>query len=541
MQTTQHPGAPVERQYENVKEKLMRLFTAGGEAVSAEREVDDRVSRVASDFLRMRDTSSDVRVKSLTEMFKDSKIPDYPGEIDAYIDYLADNVVAHSTRTSSPLFIGHMTSGLPYFVRPLGKLLTAMNQNTVKMETAKALTPFERQALAMIHRLIFNFSDEFYEHHIQRKESTLGLLVSGGTLANVTALWCIRNFHLGPRDKFAGIVAEGLPATLERYGYKGAVIIGSRLMHYSFEKAADLLGIGAHGLIKVPTDKDNRIELATLREAIEECRSQKRHIIAIVGVAGGTDTGAIDPLPEMADLAQEYQIPFHVDAAWGGAVLFSERYRYKLAGIDRADSVTIDGHKQMYLPMGIGLVMFRNPRIAKSIEKQARYIVRAGSADLGRRSLEGSRPATALYLHAALHIMGVKGYEFLIDEGIRKTQFMAEVIRMRPEFELMAEPQINILVYRYIPEQFRRLATTGRLSENDEKIVDQINERLQKAQRQAGRSFVSRTTIDTIVSGRRMPSVVLRAVIANPLTTEQDIIRVLNEQVNIASNCSDEQ
>ena len=514
----------------------MGMFAIQEGEEPAERLVDERVSGLAREFLRMSDVSSDIEIKSLFDKFRTSDIPSDPGDAGNYIDYLADNVVAHSIRVSSPRFIGHMTSGLPYFIRPLGKLLTAMNQNTVKMETAKALTPYERQALAMIHRLIFNFPDEFYNRNIQRKESTLGMLVSGGTLANITALWCMRNHHLGPRDGFAGVEAEGLPAALEEYGYKGAVVIGSSLMHYSFQKAVDLLGIGSRSLIKVSADRNNRLELPALRQAVEECRARKQHIIALVGIAGVTDSGAIDPLPEMADIASEYDIPFHVDAAWGGPVLFSERHRNKLAGIERADSVTIDGHKQMYLPMGIGIVMLRNPQIAKSIEKQARYIVRAASSDLGKRALEGSRPATALYLHAALHIIGSRGYEFLIDEGIRKTQFMADTLRMRPEFELIAEPQINILIYRYIPEAFRERAARGILNENEKGIINQFNERLQKAQRQAGRSFVSRTTLETTAHGRGVPVVVLRAVLANPLTTEQDILCVLNEQVKIASH-----
>lgn len=533
MQSSKYVHVRVDSSQELIKETLMRLFTIQEDG--AEREVDERVSKIARDFLRIKDVSSDIEVKSLFDKFKSSKIPVDPGDVGDYIDYLAENVVAHSTRTSSPYFIGHMTAGLPNFVKPLGILLTAMNQNTVKMETAKALTPYERQILAMIHRLIFDFPDGFYEKHVQRKESTLGMLMSGGTLANITALWCMRNNQLGPRDGFGGIEVEGLPAALDHYGYKGAVVIGSSLMHYSFQKAVDLLGIGSRSLIRVSADLNNRIELPALRRTIEECRIRKQHIIAIVGIAGVTDSGAIDPLPEIVDMAQEYGIPVHVDAAWGGPVLFSARHRNKLAGIERADSVTIDGHKQMYLPMGIGIVMFRDPHIAKSIEKQARYIIRAASADLGKRALEGSRPGTAMYLHAAFHIIGSKGYEFLIDEGIRKTNFMADTIRMRPEFELIAEPQINILIYRYIPEPLRERVARGTLSENEIALINQFNERLQKTQRQIGHSFVSRTTLETTTYGKGVPVVALRAVIANPLTTEEDILCVLNEQVNIAS------
>ncbi|PMB06727.1 glutamate decarboxylase, partial [Fischerella thermalis CCMEE 5328] len=325
-------------------------------------------------------------------------------------------------------------------------------------------------------------------------QSTLGILVSGGTAANIIALWCARNASLGPKDGFAGVEKEGLAAALDYYGYKGAVVIGSDLMHYSFDKAADLLGIGMHGLIKVPTNCNNEVDLQALRQAVADCRAQNLHIIAIVGVAGTTDSGNVDPLVAIADIAQAANVHFHVDAAWGGPLIFSEQHRHKLAGIERSDSVTIDGHKQLYLPMGIGMLFLREPQLAASIEKSASYTMRKGSFDLGKRALEGSRPGMALFLHAGLNLIGLKGYEFLIDEGIRKTQYMAARICAMPEFELLAEPEMNLLIYRYIPEPFRGLVAKNQLTEADNQQINQFNQRLQKMQRQAGRTFISRTT-----------------------------------------------
>src|SRR5690349_4079936 len=289
-----------------------------------------------------------------------------------------------------------------------------MNQNVVKVETAKALSPYERQVIAMIHRLVFRQPAAFYDEHIQRHESTLGIHVSGGTVANVSALWCARNRALGATETFQGVDREGLHAALTAYGFEGAVIIGSTLMHYSFEKAADVLGVGVRGLLRVPVDSLGQIELPALREKIAECRARRWCILAIVGNAGTTETGAIDSLSELAEIAREANTHFHVDAAWGGPLLFSRRYKHKLAGIELADSVTIDGHKQLYLPMGSGMVVMRDPHTAAVIEKHARYVVRRGSADLGCRSLEGSRPANALLLQAALNIIGRRGYEVLI-------------------------------------------------------------------------------------------------------------------------------
>ena len=163
----------------------------------------------------------------------------------------------------------------------------------------------------------------------------------------------------------------------------------------------------------------------------------------------------------MAELAAAYDCHFHVDAAWGGPVLFSEKYRDRLSGIDRADSVVIDGHKQLCLPMGIGTVLFRNPSMPRSIETAANYIIRTGSFDLGRRTLEGSRPAMAMYLHAALHVIGRSGYRSLIEDGIEKAGYLALEIEARSEFELLAQPQLNIVVYRFIPPVLRDAVRSG--------------------------------------------------------------------------------
>ncbi|MBN3958487.1 pyridoxal-dependent aspartate 1-decarboxylase PanP [Nostoc sp. NMS8] len=503
-----------------------------------ETQIDEIANDFSQNFLIAKTANTNVDLELIIRKFGDSKIPTQPTDFESYFQSLNENVVAHSIHTSSPQFIGHMTSALPSFVRPLAKLMTAMNQNAVKIETAKALSFCEREALAMMHRQIYNLSDNFYTQHIQNNQSTLGILVSGGTTANITALWCARNKSLGAKNDFLGIEKEGLGAALNFYGYKGAVIIGSELMHFSFDKAADLMGISTQNLIRVAVDSNNQVNLQALRQAVADCHEKNLHIIAIVGIAGTTDSGSVDPLEDIAEIAQENNVHFHVDAAWGGPVIFSRKHRHKLAGIEKADSVTIDGHKQLYLPMGIGMVFFHDPYLASSIEKHASYTMRKGSFDLGKRALEGSRPGMALFLHAGLKLIGLKGYEFLIDEGIRKTQYMAARISAMPEFELLAEPDTNLLIYRYIPEQFRGAIVKQQFTETDNQIINNFNEYLQKMQRQIGRTFISRTTKTTISLDKEIPVIAMRAVIANPLTTEEDIDAVLNDQIQIASEIS---
>jgi len=522
-----------------IQNRILSLFARSERTIAAERDMDEYLEAIANEFLQTTKIGSDIALTDLNEQFTDYQIPIEPVDPDDYLNELTETAIAHSVRTSSPRFIGHMTTALPYFVRPLAKLMTILNQNPVKTETAKSLTPYERQALATLHHLIYQLPDTFYIEHTQNPHSTLGMIVSGGTIANITALWCARNAALAPQADFMGVEQEGLAAALKFYGYDGAVIIGSSLMHFSFEKAADLLGIGSRSLIKIPANEKNQVDLRSLRQTIRDCRDRNQLILAIVGIAGTTDSGGIDPLLDMAEIAKNANIHFHVDAAWGGPMLFSQRHRHKLQGIEFADSVTIDGHKQLYLPMGIGMLFLRDPNLAKAIEKQAPYTVRQNSIDLGKRTLEGSRPATAILLQAGLKLIGMKGYEYLMDWGIEKTWYLATRIEAMPEFERLVDPEINIFLYRYIPEPYRQKAAIGQLTLAENQSINQFNQCLQKAQRQAGHTFISRTTTYTTRYGKNVPIIALRAVIANPLTTELDINAVLQDQLQIAADLSD--
>jgi glutamate/tyrosine decarboxylase-like PLP-dependent enzyme len=200
-----------------------------------------------------------------------------------------------------------------------------------------------------------------------------------------------------------------------------------------------------------------------------------------------------------------------------------------LAGIEKADSVTIDGHKQFYLPMSNGMVFFKDPTAMDAVAYHAAYINRPGSVDLGIRSLVGSRCATSLVLGSALDIMGAGGYALLIDHGIDTAREFAEAIRRRPRFELVTPPELNILTYRIVPDEWRAVQNSPGGADEDTRlrIVNRINVRLQRLQREAGNSFVSRTTLRR--SGQP-ETVVLRAVIMNPRTTPAVLRSILDEQ-----------
>lgn len=517
-------------------ESLRRIFTIPEDQTSTLSKIEDKISRNLAGFLNEHIVAIERAPAELEKDFKDTQIPEDPLFVSEQAEFLLKKVVAQSVHTASPAFVGHMTSALPYFMLPLTKIMMALNQNQVKIETAKAFTPLERQVLGMLHRLIYNQSDAFYAAETHNKASALGSFCSGGTIANITALWIARNSLLSPRGSFEGIAKDGLAAGMLEYGYRGLAVLVSRRGHYSLLKAADLLGIGKKNLIRIETNADNKISLQALKSEIGRLKENKIGIIAIVGIAGTTETGNVDPLDELANIAADEKCHLHIDAAWGGPTLFSERYRSLLKGIERADSVTIDAHKQLYVPMGAGMVLYRNPSCVKSIEQQANYIIRKGSRDLGKHTLEGSRPGMAILVHSGLRIIGRKGYELLVDLGVGKAKQFAKAIQSTADFELVTEPELNLLTYRYVPPRLASLLKTSGpdLASEINVFLNELTATIQKKQRASGKTFVSRTTLDPVLYQRR-PIVVFRVVLANPLTTRQILAEILEEQREIAT------
>ncbi len=516
-------------------ENLYRIFTVPESPESTLGRIDQAISDNLMGFLQEHIVAVERDLAEIERDFSQSQIPEDPSYVSTYTEFLKEKVVSQSVHTASPGFIGHMTSALPNFMLPLSRILIALNQNLVKVETSRAFTPMERQVLGMLHRLVYGGDDGFYGQWMQDSRHALGAFCSGGTVANITALWAARNRLFRPEGNFRGIAQEGMCKAMEHLGCKGLAVLVSRRGHYSLGKSVDVLGIGRDNLVAVDTDDNNRIDMKRLRQQCARLKAEGIRPLSLVGIAGTTETGNIDPLHDLADLAQELGCHFHVDAAWGGPTLFSGTYKGRLKGIERADSVTIDAHKQMYVPMGAGMVLFKDPTALAAIEHHAAYILREGSRDLGSHTLEGSRPGMAMLVHAGLSIIGRKGYELLIDRGIERAHRFARSIDAHPDFELITEPELNILTYRYNPAWIQNELSdaSAEKAARINEILDKVTETMQKRQRETGRSFVSRTRL---APGRYRGDriTVFRVVMANPLTTDEILTSVLEEQCEMA-------
>lgn len=516
-------------------EALHRIFTIAEAPDSTLGRIEQEISHNLIGFLNNRIVASKNALTDIEQDFICPRIPEQPEFVSDHIHHLLDKLVAQSVHTASPSFIGHMTSALPSFILPLSKLMVGLNQNLVKVETSKAFTPLERQVLGMMHNLVYQESDSFYQAWMHSANHSLGAFCSGGTVANITALWVARNKLLKAEGDFKGITRSGLFAALQHYGYQDLVILTSERGHYSLQKSADILGIGQDSVIAIETDENNKIDCQKLAQKCQQLSEQNIKILAIVGVAGTTETGNVDPLDKIADIAEQYQCHFHVDAAWGGATLLSNKHRYLLNGIERADSVTIDAHKQMYVPMGAGVVVFKDPSSVADIEHHAEYILRKGSKDLGSHTLEGSRSGMAMLVYASLHIISRPGYEMLINRAIDKAKYFAGIINEHDDFELVTEPELCLLTYRYVPKSVQALLLKSDPEQQAEinLILGMLTKFIQKRQRENGHSFVSRTRIKVARYGDEKV-IVFRVVLANPLTRKETLRDILSEQCLLA-------
>ncbi len=517
------------------KESLIRIFTVPEAPDSTLSKIESEISSNLAGFLNENIAAIEKPLHEIEKDFQTATIPEEPTFVSDYAQDIMEQLVAHSVHTAAPSFIGHMTSALPHFVLPLSKLMVGLNQNLVKIETSKAFTPLERQVLGMMHHLAYGEDDSFYSKWMHSAKTSLGAFCSGGTVANITALWIARNRLLKANGDYKGIAAQGLIAGMLHYGYKGLAVLVSERGHYSLGKTVDLLGIGRDNIVAIATGENNKVDVDAMRKKAHELEASGIKVMALVGVAGTTETGSIDPLNEMADLSEELGCHFHVDAAWGGATLLSSNYRHLLNGIERADSITIDAHKQMYVPMGAGLVLFKDPAATDAIEHHAEYILRKGSKDLGSHTLEGSRPGMAMLVHACLRVIGRKGYEMLIDRSIVKARTFADMIKQDEDFELISEPELCLLTYRYVPKEIQ-----AKLKDADKETkldiyasLNRFTASMQKRQREAGRSFVSRTRL-TPAKYDHQPTVVFRVVLANPLTSKAILKDILAEQKELA-------
>jgi glutamate decarboxylase len=494
---------------------------------------------------------SSATLPELSMIFNETTIPESPLLIKDVLGEIKSKIIKHSVKVGSPYYIGHMTSAIPYFMILIEMIIAALNQNQVKIETARASSFVERELIAWLHNLIFDRKASFYEKNVHNHHISLGNVTSGGTLSNMTALMVAREKAFPPDGDFPGLRMMGSDKALRHYGYSRGVVIVSTRGHYSITKAVNLLGMGESNVINIPVDGSNHIDTKKLRrkiKSLQEDTHERTKVIAVIGIAGTTETGNIDDLESIAEISAEAGAHFHVDAAWGGPALLVDEYRPMFKGIEMADSVALDTHKLLFCPISMGMVLFRNEKDLNLIKHSSNYIIRRNSVDTGRFTLEGSRPFACLKPWAALKIIGRKGYGLLFQHARESTNHLRSILDHCGNFEVLNNPELFILNYRFIPETVReqisllegisaysnreKARDAEKKIRNINKLINSLNIKLHRELRTDDSTFVSRTTLEAT---RYKPQnvVVLRAILINPLTDKDVLDEIVQTQNRI--------
>jgi L-2,4-diaminobutyrate decarboxylase len=326
-----------------------------------------------------------------------------------------------------------------------------------------------------------------------------GIFTSGGTQSNLQALLLARDHALA-----AGAGARDLR------------IITSKDGHFSVQKAARLLGLGDRAVITIATDGDRRMELSALSRALAEVTDAGLTPMAVVATAGTTDFGAIDPLPEIAALCEGYGTWLHVDAAYGGGLLVSPTRRHWLAGIERADSVTVDFHKTWFQPVSASALVVRDGLRLGHVTWHADYLnprEAGGNPNQVDKSLQTTRRFDALKLWLTLRVMGPDTIGTYVDRVVDLAGEVGAALDVDPAIELAASPQLSAIVLRYRPD--------GMSEDGADLLVPRIRTTLYER----GRAMVAATKVD----GRHW----LKLTLLNPLATCDDILGITRQVVEV--------
>ena len=409
---------------------------------------------------------------------------------------LATMALTYGHHLHDPRYMGHQVPPVVPASALFDVLGRAANQGAAVFEMAPFGTAVEKAVVNALGELIGWAPGTF-----------AGIGTHGGTLANVTALLAARNIRYG-NSWTDGVAAKG--------GLKPAIMTSSD-SHYCIARACGILGIGTAQLIKVPIDKEHRMDLAQARELLRTSRDQGLDVFAIVGSACTTPTGSFDDLAGIARIAQEHKIWFHVDGAHGASFLFSEKHRHLVAGIEHADSITWDAHKMLFVPALCTYLFYKNARHSwEAFAQDAPYLFDPNDPtglaefDGGLRTFECTKGTLSLGLWGIWSLYGKDFISSLIDRAMATTKKMFELIQNAPDFEVAHVPQCNILCFRHVPEN-SKLDSDG-LSNLQQKIRTQlVND---------GNWYITGTRLDG--------SYWLRITVINPLTTEDHLAGLLD-------------
>ena len=436
--------------------------------------------------LATRRVTPEATPEELEKLF-DEQLPEKGIALEEILKRFRDDVAPNAMGVPSPRYFGQFNpTPLPIGVWA-DALSSMLNQNAGAWRNGPSSAMIEARVIRWLCDLL-NYGPKSF-----------GTLASGGSEANLIALKCARDS-----------VAKSIKDRGVRTAPGDLIIYASEQCHYSIDKSADILGLGREGLRKIPTDDRFHIRLDALRDAIARDREAGLLPCCIVGVAGTTSTGVIDPLEDLAAIARENRCWYHIDAAYGGTLAFSPKHKHLLNGIGLADSITFDPHKWMFVPFACGATLVREGgRVLRdAFDMTPEYLSEdRGGADVEfdffRYGQMGTRRFNSLKLWMAMKFMGREGYAKTVERHISLTQYLASRIDALPDFERVGEVETAVCCFRHSSRS------------------DHVQQRLQQLIERGGEAWLT----TTVLHGSRA----LRVNINSFLTEQHDVDHLVTQ------------
>jgi aromatic-L-amino-acid/L-tryptophan decarboxylase len=457
------------------------------------REWGDSVIRFMTDYfgdLRDRRVYGQMSSREIRDQL-DAALPTKGGNFDGLLKVFRETIIPFSRQNAHPRMFGYVQSPGTPIAAFADLLASTLNANLTVWRSAPAPVELERLTIDWI-RQILGFNAE-----------AGGLFVSGGSMANLAAIAAARQ----AKDFSSGRLR----------------IYASSETHFSVAKAAALLGIGRENVCQVAVDECFRVRVDDLVAKITADLKAGYVPFCVVANAGTVNTGTVDRLAEIREIADRFQLWMHVDGSYGALALLAESARKLFAGIERADSVALDPHKWLYLPVDVGCVIYRKPQIARAaFAHEAEYTRIIGQEadeafafwDYGP---ELSRRFRALKVWMLLKGVGLDSLSEAIESNLACARYLESMVRASDDFEIAAPVELSIFCFRHVPAQLR--------SESPQ-AIDAFNERLLIALQRDGSSYLSNATL-----GGRFA---LRGCVLNYRTTLRDMEILLDDLRRVA-------
>lgn len=483
---------------EVVKTEVNPILASSAQSIEAYQDAMTQSSQAVMQWLQQPEMYQGKTVAELRERITLDFNPQGLGNqaaIERAIEYfLKDSLSVHH-----PQCVAHLHCPSLVVSQAAEVLINATNQSMDSWDQSPSATIIEMKLI------------EWLRTQVGYQSGDAGVFTSGGTQSNLMGLMLARDAFFARQGH--SIQQDGLVGNLKKIK-----VFCSENAHFSVQKNMALLGLGYQCVTLVKTDRFARMDLNDLAEKMALAKANGEQILAIVATAGTTDAGAIDPLRAIATLAAEHQIWVHVDAAWGGALLLSEKYRDYLDGIELVDSITLDFHKQFFQTISCGAFLLKEARHYELMRYQAAYLnsefdEAQGVPNLVSKSLQTTRRFDALKLWMGLEALGQQQYAAIIDHGVTLAQQVAQYVDEHASLELVMQPQLASVLFRFRPQQ---LATA------DDATIALLNQRIGDALLESGRANVGVTEFNGVTC--------LKLTLLNP-TVNLDDVKVLLDLV----------